>query len=40
MVSIDPHNVYHFGYPLFSSLPDPTNKVNSFDDLNKNRHFL
>ena len=40
MISIDTHSVYHFGYPLFWSLPDLTTKVNSFDDLNKNRHFF
>ena len=40
MISIDPQRVYHFGYPLFRSLPDLTTKVNSFDDLNKNRIFL
>ena len=40
MSSIDPHSVYHFGYPLFLSLPDLTTKVNSFDDLNKNRRFV
>ena len=40
MISIDPHSVYHFGYPLVRSLPDLKTKVNSFDDLNKNRHFF
>ena len=35
MISIDPHSVYHFGYPLVRSLPDLKTKVNSFDDLNK-----
>ena len=47
MISIDPHSVYHFGYPLFlvsavlgihyldPYLQDLTNKVNSFDDLKK-----
>ena len=40
MIRIDPHHVYHFGYPLFESLPDLMTKVNSFDDLNKNRHFF
>ena len=35
MISIDPHNVYHFGYPLFYFLPDLTTKVNFFDDLKK-----
>ena len=39
MVSIDPHIVNHFGYPLFCSLPDLTTKVNSFDDLKKNGHL-
>ena len=39
-ISIDSQSVYHFGYPLFGSLPDLTTKVNSFDDLNKNRHFF
>ena len=40
MISIDPHSVYHFGYLLFCSLPDLMTKVNSFDDLKKNRHFF
>ena len=40
MISIDPHSVNHFGYPLFLSLPDLKTKVNSFDDLNKNRHYF
>ena len=40
MISIDPHSVYHFGYPLFFVLPDLMTKVNSFDDFNKNGHFL
>ena len=36
MISIDPHSVYHFGYPLLLSLPDLMTKGNSFDDLNIN----
>ena len=40
MIDIDPHNVYHFGYPLFLALPHLTTTVNSFDDLKKNRHFF
>ena len=40
MINIDPHIVYHFGYPLFLHLPDLTTKVNYFDDLKKNRRFL
>ena len=40
MISIDPHDVYQFGYPLFLSLPDLMTNVNSFDNFNKNRHFL
>ena len=39
-ISIDPHSVYHFGYPLFRSLPDLTTKVNSFDDLIKVGFFI
>ena len=35
MISIDPHSVYHFRYPLFRSLPDLTINVNSIDDLKK-----
>ena len=38
MISIDPHSVYHFGYPI--SLPDLTIKVNYFDDLKKRSIFL
>ena len=37
MISTDPQNVYHFGYPLFWTLPDLT-KLNSFNDLNRNTH--
>ena len=40
MFSIDPYSVYHFGYPLFLSLPGLTTEVNSFVDLNKNMYFL
>ena len=40
MIGIDPHSVYHFGYPLFLSLPDLTTIVNYFDGLKKKRHFL
>ena len=29
-----------FGYPLFWAFPYLTTKENSFDDLNKNTHFL
>ena len=39
MIGIDPHSFYHFGYPLFETLPDLTTKVNYFDDLNQNRHL-
>ena len=40
MIGIDSHIVYNFGYPLFRSLPDLTTEINSFNDLNKIRHFL
>ena len=40
MIGIDWHSAYNFGYPLFLSLPDLMTEINSFDDLNKNRHFL
>ena len=33
-VGVGPLSGYHLGYP------DLTTEVNSFDDLNKNRHFL
>ena len=39
MIGIDSQSVYHFGYPLFLTLPDLTTKVNSFYDLNKDRHL-
>ena len=39
MISIDPHSAYHFGHPLFGSLPDLTTEVNFFDDLKKS-HFI
>ena len=35
-----PPGVYHFVYPQFLFLPDITTKINSFDDLKKNRHFF
>ena len=40
MIGNDTHSVYHFGYPQSRALPDLTTKVNYFDDLNKNMHFL
>ena len=40
MIGIETQSVYQFGYPVFSALPDLTIKVNSFDDLKKNMHFL
>ena len=36
MIDIDPHGAYHFGYPLFETLPDLMTRVNSFNDLKKN----
>ena len=40
MIAFGPLSFYYFRYPLFRALPDLTNKVNSFDDLNKIRIFL
>ena len=37
MIGIDPHSVYHFGCPIFLSLPDLTTKVNYLNDFVLNR---
>ena len=40
MIVVDLHSVYQFAYPLFLAVPDLMTKVNSFNDLNKTRHFM